>query len=129
MISPVKPLDIDGFVEVARLSQLMDVASLNLHRAQFDSAYKEISTSEAKMTAFADHLVLIGALTEWQCDKLLNGKHRGFVYEKYVFQNQIGRGFASTIYSARDTETGKNVLLRITPRSSDKKFTVEVVKE
>jgi eukaryotic-like serine/threonine-protein kinase len=133
MISPLKPSDIDGFVEVARLSQLMDVASLNLHRDQFDSAYKAISAAEAKMTAFADHLVLIGALTEWQCDNLLNGKHRGFFHEKYVLQNRIRREFDSTIYSARHTETEKNVLLRIIPRSrldsTAKEFTVELVEE
>ncbi len=56
-------------------------------------------------------------ITEWQAEKLLQGKHRGFALGQYVIQDKVARGGMSTIYAGRHRETGELHALKVLPLS------------
>lgn len=58
-----------------------------------------------------------GAITEWQAQKLLQAKHRGFQLGHYLLQSKLARGGMSTIYAARNGETGEDCVLKVLPMS------------
>lgn len=63
----------------------------------------------------ADLLVSRDVLTQWQADKLLQGKHRGFFLGEYQLQSHLARGGMSTLYVARHKRTGELRALKILP--------------
>ena len=56
-------------------------------------------------------------ITDWQAEKLLQGKHRGFALGQYVIQDKVARGGMSTIYAGRHRETGELHALKVLPLS------------
>lgn len=58
----------------------------------------------------SDHLI-----TEWQAEKLLQAKFRGFFLGPYRLLQRVARGGMSTIYSARHMETGEVHALKVLP--------------
>ena len=48
----------------------------------------------------AELMVQAGLLTEWQSDKLLSGKHQGFILGKYKLLRKLGKGGMSSVYLA-----------------------------
>ncbi|MCA9033754.1 MAG: serine/threonine protein kinase [Planctomycetaceae bacterium] len=58
-----------------------------------------------------------GWVTAWQNDKLLQGKHRGFLLGDYILEEKIARGGMSTIYAARHRISGLRYALKVLPLS------------
>lgn len=63
----------------------------------------------------AELLVADGTLTEWQSKKLLLGKHRGFQLGGFLLRSHLARGGMSTLYVARDAQTGVDRALKVLP--------------
>ncbi len=73
------------------------------------------------------HLVQSGVITQWQCDKLKAGRHRGFFFDKFVLQDQLRKDDVSTTYLAIDLETDEKVGLRVIFPFDGGSFTAEIV--
>jgi serine/threonine-protein kinase len=64
------------------------------------------------------HLVENGWLTDWQCNKIRDGKWKGFFLDKYKLLKYVASDPPSKTYIAEDMHTCKFVVLRITPPNS-----------
>jgi serine/threonine protein kinase len=62
-----------------------------------------------------DMLIADHVITEWQAEKLLQAKFRGFFLGPYRLLHRVARGGMSTIYSARHIETGEVHALKVLP--------------
>lgn len=114
MRSPVTPHDLASFIKVVRLSQLVSEESLNSLANQFEAERKFFVEQSEEMLAFSDQLVNQGAVTSWQRDKLLSGRHRGFFHEGYVIQEMLYKDSFHTYYKAMNLKDGTTVKLKAT---------------
>ena len=103
-------VDADRFVELIRLSRTVDDSDLEkaLGRASVD-----IKASAEKL---AEHLIDAELLTRWQCDNLLDGKHKGFRLGNYRLMRKLGRGGMSTVYLARHALMKREAAIKVLPR-------------
>ena len=81
------------FVELVKRSGLVDDERLNQALSGIDGS---VSDSGIIASAFTK----AGLLTEWQSEKLLQGKHKGFYLGKYKLLNHIGTGGMGSVYLA-----------------------------
>ncbi|MEX0642035.1 MAG: serine/threonine-protein kinase [Pirellulales bacterium] len=86
------------FLELVRRSGLVDEVKL--------TSFLEKTTRDQGEVALDDHdrlaklMIEAGLITQWQADKLLAGKHKGFRLGKYKLLGQIGKGGMSSVYLA-----------------------------
>ncbi|MCS6852229.1 MAG: serine/threonine protein kinase [Gemmataceae bacterium] len=69
----------------------------------------------ATPTAFADHLVAVGALTRYQADKLLRGVVDGLVFGPFTVLDLLGRGAMGNVYRVVDRRDGALRALKVLP--------------
>jgi serine/threonine-protein kinase len=62
------------------------------------------------------HLIEAGVITEWQSQKMLNGKYKGFFLGKYKLLGHLGSGGMSSVYLGEHTITGHKRALKVLPR-------------
>ena len=62
-------------------------------------------------------LVDANLLTRWQCDKLLDGRHRGFFLGKYKLLGHLGAGGMSTVYLAEHVLMQRRVAIKVLPQA------------
>ena len=58
-----------------------------------------------------------GLLTDWQTEKLLTGKYKGFFLGKYRLLGHIGTGGMSSVYLARHVAMGDRRAIKVLPKS------------
>lgn len=63
----------------------------------------------------ADLMLEAGLLTQWQSEKLLAGKHKGFRIGKYKLLGQIGKGGMSSVYLAEHIMMRRQVAIKVLP--------------
>lgn len=68
-----------------------------------------------------DRLVAREWITEWQAEKLLQARYRGFFLGPYRLLNRIARGGMSTIYAARHVDSGEVHALKVLPLARTRK--------
>jgi hypothetical protein len=103
--------------EVDRLLALILSSGL-VRFSELRAACVDFDTDRTDHTAFDDlckHLIAKGTLTEWQCDKLRQGKWKGFYLDDYCLIDHLGVTETTTTYLAKNVETGKRVAITITP--------------
>lgn len=103
-------VDADRFVELIRLSRTVDEPDIE---KALQSADKDIRLSSENM---AQHFIAAGLLTRWQCDNLLEGKHKGFRLGNYRLLRKLGRGGMSTVYLARHALMKREAAIKVLPR-------------
>ena len=64
-------------------------------------------------------------LTEWQIDKLRNGKFKGFFIDGYKLLSHLAVRDKYTAYLAEHVDSGRRVALLITPPQLAKADTIE----
>ena len=69
----------------------------------------------AEATALADSLVERDLLTEWQAEKLLRGKHKGFTLGKYRLRRLLGKGGMSSVYLAEHVLMRRQCAIKVLP--------------
>ncbi len=67
------------------------------------------------LTRLVDQLVAEGLLTIWQCDKLRDGKWKGFFLDGYKVLSHLNTDDSYSYYLAEDVATGRQFAMRITP--------------
>ena len=101
------------FLDLLRRSQLVEedqltkllgaVAAKNKHRLPEDAE------------PIAEAMIVAGILTEWQAEKLLAGKHKGFMLGKYKLLRHLGKGGMSQVYLAEHMLMKRKVAIKVLP--------------
>lgn len=65
--------------------------------------------------AIATALVDRGALTEWQSEKLLQGRHKGFILGRYRLLSLLGAGEMSAVYLAEHIMMERRCAIKVLP--------------
>ena len=63
----------------------------------------------------SDALIQIKAITSWQADKLLEGRHKGFFLGKYKLLGHLGTGGMSSVYLAEHNLLHRRVAIKVLP--------------
>ncbi len=72
----------------------------------------------AEAPALADHLVGQGTLTEFQAERILNGKSQGLVLGPYILLDAIGSGSMGQVYKAGSKNDNAQYAVKVLPRRS-----------
>ncbi len=65
-----------------------------------------------------EELIARGVLTEWQTNKLIEGKHKGFVLGPYCIMKPLGQGGMGTVYLARHSVMRRLSAIKVLPSRS-----------
>src|SRR5204863_2621571 len=103
----------DWFVWDLRRSNLID-------RGQLDQVIGEFleKNPRAEPPALAEYLVHQGILTQFQADRLLQGKTQGFVLGPYTLMDALGSGSMGTVYKAQSKNDNRCYAVKVLPRRS-----------
>lgn len=105
------PTSENAFLQTLEESGLLDTPQLQRIKDR-------LSTSgPVTATQLCDDLVRRGLITEWQSEKLCQGRYRGFFLGSYVLLSRLAKGGMSTVYSARHQPTGEIHALKVLPRT------------
>jgi serine/threonine protein kinase len=109
-------------IELVRRSNLVEASQLERALRDFESAAHHAAdagsggSTDDDAQRLADHLVRAGLLTNWQADKLLEGRHRGFLLGKYKLLDHLGSGGMSSVYLAEHTLMHRRVAIKVLPQ-------------
>lgn len=92
-------LSVDLFLRELELSGILSDADVSAVLRIVDVDEASYPTPEA----VAEYLINASMLTRWQADKLLEGKHKGFLLGNYVLLDMLGQGAMGTVYLAEQT--------------------------
>jgi hypothetical protein len=74
-----------------------------------------VQGKQESVEGFCDFLIAKTKLTAWQCNKLRMEKWKGFYLDNHVLLEQVGKDYVSSSYKARETTSGRLVVLVINP--------------
>lgn len=101
-------LKVDQFVDLVKRSGLVDDERLT-------EALSGVDESVNDSGIVASSLTKAGLLTEWQSEKLLQGRHKGFYLGKYKLLNHIGTGGMGSVYLAEHLVMRHRVAVKLLP--------------
>jgi serine/threonine-protein kinase len=103
----------EWFVWDLRRSNLID-------RGQLDQVIGEFLQKNpgAEPPALAEYLVSQGILTDFQAERLLQGKTQGFVLGPFTLMDSLGSGSMGTVYKARSKNDSRWYAVKVLPRRS-----------
>jgi serine/threonine-protein kinase len=102
------------FLDLVRRSGLIEEAQLEDF---LDKTVDQDGKAALDNRDLAKQMVDHHLLTQWQADKLLNGKHKGFHLGKYKLLRQIGKGGMSSVYLAEHMLMKRPVAVKVLPRN------------
>jgi serine/threonine protein kinase len=103
----------EWFVWDLRRSNLIDRGRLDQVVGEFLSR-----NPRAEPPALADFLIGEGILTQFQVERLLQGKTQGFVMGPFTLMDAVGAGSMGTVYKAVSKTDGKWYAVKVLPRRS-----------
>jgi len=101
------------FVDSVRRSELIEKDRLAGALAELEQRLGKDALGNSQ--AVAAHLREAGLLTNWQCDKLLAGRHKGFLLGKYKLLDHLGTGGMSAVYLAEHVNMQRRVAIKVLP--------------
>jgi serine/threonine protein kinase len=102
----------ETFLSLVRQSGLLDPEVLKRHLKEL----QDRSVNFTDSAALAAALVERNALTRWQADKILIGKHKGFFLGKYRLLSHLGKGGMSSVYLAEHVLMRRRVAIKVLPQ-------------
>jgi serine/threonine-protein kinase len=103
----------EWFVWDVRRSNLIERGELDRIVAEFVKA-----NPQAEPPALAEFLVAQNLLTEFQAERLLQGKTQGFVLGPYSLLGSLGSGSMGAVYKAVNKHDNRNYVIKVLPRRS-----------
>jgi serine/threonine-protein kinase len=107
-------LEVEAFLDLLRRSELVEQSRLDAALAELQAACG--GKLPADTDAVARHLVDAGLITPWQCDRLLEGRYRGFFLGKYKLLGHLGTGGMSSVYLAEHVLMQRRVAIKVLPK-------------
>src|SRR2546423_1970544 len=103
----------EWFIWDLRRSNLID-------RGQLDQVVGEFmqGNPRAEPPALAEYLVQKAILSQFQADRLLQGKTQGFVLGPFTLMDALGAGSMGTVYKATSKNDTKTYAVKVLPRRS-----------
>ena len=105
---------VDSFLGLVRSSRLVDRDQLDRALLELKEQTQGVPITNAAQVAV--HLVDKGLLTEWQSEKLLEGRHKGFFLGKYKLLDHLGTGGMSSVYLAEHVLMQRRVAIKVLPK-------------
>ncbi len=104
-----------NFIELVKRSLLVEEEQLErfLTKLRTENGGKLPETQED----LAKALVEADLLTSWQSEKLLAGKHRGFILGKYKLLRMLGKGGMSSVYLAEHILMRARRAIKVLPKN------------
>lgn len=104
-----------SFLDLVRRSQLVEEDQLE----KFLSQYQKANDGQLpeRQEALAEAMIEAGLLTDWQADKLLAGKHKGFILGKYKLLRHLGKGGMSQVYLAEHILMRARRAIKVLPQN------------
>ncbi|KKK46291.1 hypothetical protein LCGC14_3164130, partial [marine sediment metagenome] len=104
---------VDTFLDLLRRTGLVEKDQLDGVLLDFK---READGKPLKDTdAVAEKLIDAGLLTRWQCEKLKEGRHKGFFLGKYKLLDHLGTGGMSSVYLAEHVLMQRRVAIKVLP--------------
>ena len=72
-------------------------------------------------TALSKALVARDEISQWQADKLLQGKHKGFFLGSYRLERPLGKGGMGAVYLARHVVMRRRCAIKVLPQNQIQK--------
>src|SRR3954453_1089128 len=103
----------EWFVWDLRRSNLID-------RGQLDQVVGDFlkKNPRAEPPALAEYLVSQGIISQFQADRLLQGKTQGLVLGPYTLMDALGTGSMGTVYKAHSKTDSEWYAVKVLPRRS-----------
>jgi len=106
---------VDTFLDLVRRSALIEPDQLN-------AALRELKAQTdgrlpTDVDVVAEKLIDAELLTRWQCERLMEGRHKGFFLKKYKLLDHLGSGGMSTVYLAEHVLMQRRVAIKILPKN------------
>lgn len=102
------------FIETVVRSKLVESSRLTKSLKVCESRHGGRLPDDPEQVAV--HLIEEGLLTRWHCDKLLDGRHRGFFLGKYRLLRHLGTGGMSQVYLAEHTLMHQQRAIKVLPK-------------
>src|ERR1700730_3849432 len=103
----------EWFIWDLRRSNLIDRGQLDQIIGEFLNRYPG-----AEPPALAEYLVTQSILTQFQADRLLQGKTQGFVLGPFTLMDALGSGSMGTVYKAHNKTDNQWYAVKVLPRRS-----------
>ena len=113
-------LSVKNFLELTTRSKLVSEDELAQAFADFREQHDGDSLDDAsnvEAAEFAKFLIEKDLLTQWQADKLLDKKYKGFFLGKYKLLGHLGTGGMSSVYLAEHSLMQRRVAIKVLPKS------------
>lgn len=106
-------MTVSEFLDLVRRSSLVEEDQLTKFLGGLAARNgRKPPESAEKLSA---ELIAGNVLTEWQAEKLLAGKHKGFMLGKYKLLRHLGKGGMSQVYLAEHTLMKRKVAIKVLP--------------
>jgi len=105
----------EKFLDFVRRSGLVEEQRLDRLLAEAKAAGVPLAGDDAQ--PIARLLIEQGVLTRWQCDRLAEGRYKGFLLGKYRLLDHLGSGGMSAVYLAEHKHMGRRVAIKVLPQN------------
>jgi eukaryotic-like serine/threonine-protein kinase len=102
----------ESFIATLRRSNLVDSGKLSAVLDEAGQSKRDLLSDPIELARF---LVEKQTLTEWQADKLLQGKHKGYYLGKYRLLSLLGKGGMSAVYLAEHMVMKRQCAIKVLP--------------
>ena len=104
-----------NFFDLVRSSKLVENDRLDRFIADLRRRTDEAGLADVDF--LAAQTVEAGLITEWQADKILEGRHKGFFLGKHKLLDHLGTGGMSSVYLAEHVLMQRRVAIKVLPKT------------
>jgi len=106
--------NVKTFVDLLRRSSLVDDDELDRALQQCREQHDGVLPDDVDQ--LADFLVQADLITRWHCEKLYDGKYKGFFLNKYKLLRHLGSGGMSSVYLAEHRLMHQRRAIKVLPK-------------
>jgi serine/threonine protein kinase len=106
---------VDTFLDLLRRSGLVEKDQLGAVLLCLKEQAGGFPVNDTALVA--EKFIDAGLLTPWQCEKLMEGRHKGFFLKKYKLLDHLGTGGMSSVYLAEHVLMQRRVAIKVLPKS------------